>query len=96
MKPGGVTTSEKLILTTSYVALELIVCGSADHSQSRGGAEISWSSRQKLRNTVAGLCLVSSVLLLSAFSLSVLGHVHLQSTVILRVDAHSVNGSRKG
>ena len=47
-------------------------------------------------NTVAGLCLVSSVLLLSAFSLSVLGHVHLQSTVILRVDAHSVNGSRKG
>ena len=91
---GGVTTSEKLILTKSYVALELIVCWSADHSQSRRGAEISWSSRQKLRNTVAGLCLVSSNLLLSAFSLSVLGHVHLQSSVILRVDAHSVNGSR--
>ena len=29
------------------------------------------------------------------FSLSVLRHVHLRPTVILRVDAHSVSGSRK-
>ena len=37
-----------------------------------------------------------SLSLLSAFSLSVLSeHVHLRPTVILRDDAHSVNGSRK-
>ena len=37
-----------------------------------------------------------SLSLSSAFSLSVLSeHVHLRPTVILRVDAHSVNGSRK-
>ena len=35
-KPGGDTTSEKLILTKSYVAPELIVSGLADRSQSRG------------------------------------------------------------
>ena len=28
-------TSEKVVLTKSYVAPELIMCGSADHSQSR-------------------------------------------------------------
>ena len=72
------TTSEKLILTKSHVAPELIMCRSADHSQPRGGAEISWSSRQKLGDTAAEVCLVSSVFLLSAFSLSVVPeHVHL-------------------
>ena len=38
-------TSEKLISTKSYVAPELIMCGSAEHSQSTEGAEISRVSR---------------------------------------------------